>query len=111
MAYFDYAHPDLAPEAWTVSVAVLGGALALLSGLLFVYILASAYWRAPVETPAYRFSEALHPVVAVPKALNSLGVWFALMVALTLVNYGFPIWQLAHLERTSVPAVYVDGRQ
>jgi cytochrome c oxidase subunit 1 len=111
MAYFDYSHPDIAPQAWTVSVAVLGGALVLLSGLLFVYILVSAYRRAPVDAPTYRFSEALHPVVSVPRALNSLGIWFVLMVTLTLINYGFPIWQLAQLERTSVPAVYVGGRQ
>jgi cytochrome c oxidase subunit 1 len=111
MAYFDYSHPDIAPQAWTVSVAVLGGALVLLSGLLFVYILVSGYRRAPVDAPAYRFSEALHPVVTVPRALNGLGIWFVLMVTLTLVNYGFPIWQLAQLERTSVPAVYVGGRQ
>ena len=111
MAYFDYSHPDIAPQAWTVSVAVLGGALVLLSGLLFVYILVSAYRRAPVDAPTYRFSEALHPVVTVPRALNTLSIWFVLMVALTLVNYGFPIWQLAQLERTSVPAVYVGGRQ
>jgi cytochrome c oxidase subunit 1 len=111
MAYFDYSHPDIAPQAWTVSVAVLGGALVLLSGLLFVYILVSAYLRAPVDAPTYRFSEALHPVVTVPRALNTLSIWFVLMVALTLVNYGFPIWQLAQLERTSVPAVYVGGRQ
>jgi cytochrome c oxidase subunit I len=111
MAYFDYTHPDIAPEAWTVLVSVLGGALLVISGLLFLYILSSVYRRAPVEAPAYRFSEALHEVVAVPKALNSLGVWFALMVALTLVNYGFPIWQLAQIRETSVPAIYVGGRQ
>jgi cytochrome c oxidase subunit I len=111
MAYFDYTHPDIAPEAWTVLVSVLGGALLVISGLLFLYILASVYRRAPVEAPAYRFSEALHEVVAVPKALNNLGVWFALMVALTLVNYGFPIWQLAQIKETSVPAIYVGGRQ
>ncbi len=111
MAYFDYSHPAIAPEAWTVSVAALGGALVVLSGLLFIYILVSAYRRAPVEAGAYRFSEALHPVVAVPKALNSLGIWLVLMIVLTLVNYGFPIWQLAQLQRNSVPAVYVGGRQ
>jgi cytochrome c oxidase subunit 1 len=111
MAYFDYASPDLAPEAWTVAVSSLGGALVLVSGLLFVYILVAAYREQAVESPPYRFSEPLHAVVSVPKALNSLGVWFALMVALTLVNYGFPIWQLARLQLTSVPAIYVGGGQ
>jgi cytochrome c oxidase subunit 1 len=38
-------------------------------------------------------------------------VWIALMVALTLVNYGFPIYQLASLRSTSVPAIYVGGGQ
>jgi cytochrome c oxidase subunit I len=111
MAYFDYTHPDIAPEAWTVLISVLGGALLVISGLLFLYILAAVYRRAPVEAPDYRFSDSLHEVVAVPKALNNLGVWFALMVALTLVNYGFPIWQLAQIKETSVPAIYVGGRQ
>jgi cytochrome c oxidase subunit 1 len=111
MAYFDYSSPDLAPEAWTVAVASLGGLLVLLSGLLFVYILATTYRQEPMESPPYRFSESLHEIVALPKALNGLGIWFALMVALTLVNYGFPIWQLARLQSTSVPAIYVGGRQ
>jgi cytochrome c oxidase subunit 1 len=111
MAYFDYSSPDLAPEAWTVAVSSVGGALVLISGLLFVYILAAAFREQPVESPPYRFSEPLHEVVTVPKALNGLGVWFALMVALTLVNYGFPIWQLASLPVTSVPAIYIGDRQ
>lgn len=111
MAYFDYASPALAPEAWTVSVSTLGGLLALISGILFVYILASAFRRPAEEAPAYRFSEALHHAAAVPRALNGLGVWFALMIGLTLVNYAFPIWELAHLPGTAVPAVYVGDRQ
>lgn len=111
MAYFDYADPDIAPEAWTVSVSTLGGALALASGLLFIYILFSAWLKPRQEVPAYRFSRALHEAVSVPRALTGLGVWFALMVALTLVNYGFPIWQLARLTTTSVPAFYVGVGQ
>jgi cytochrome c oxidase subunit 1 len=111
MAYYDYSHPDIAPEAWTVIVSVLGGALLVVSGLLFVYVLGSSYLSAQTDTPRYRFSVALHEGAGVPKALNGFAVWIALMVALTLVNYGFPIWQLAHITVTSVPAVYVDGRQ
>jgi cytochrome c oxidase subunit 1 len=47
----------------------------------------------------------------VPAALNGFALWFVLMVALTVVNYGFPIWQLMQLKTTSVPAVYVGGGQ
>jgi cytochrome c oxidase subunit 1 len=42
-------------------------------------------------------------------ALNSFGLWLTLMVALTVVNYGYPIGQLLVLKQTSVPAVYVGA--
>ena len=32
------------------------------------------------------------------------------MIALTVVNYGFPIAQLAALKETSVPAIPIGGR-
>ena len=41
--------------------------------------------------------------------LAGLGVWFGLMAALTLVNYGYPIAQLMALKETNVPAVYVGA--
>ncbi len=111
MAYFDYSNADIAPQAWTVLVSVVGGALLVLSGLLFVGILLRAFRTAEQPVPAYRFSQPLHQVQQVPRSLGGLGVWFALMLALTLVNYAFPIWQLARIPGTSVPAVYVGGRQ
>ena len=113
MAYYDYSSPDVAPEAWTVSASALGGLLVVISGWLFVYILFTSL-RRPVmaQAPeAYRFSEPLHAVSAVPRALNQLGIWAALMAALTLVNYGFPIWQLAQLKTSESPAIYVGGQQ
>jgi cytochrome c oxidase subunit 1 len=41
--------------------------------------------------------------------LNSHGLWIALMIGLTVINYGFPIVQLASLPQTSVPAVPIGG--
>jgi cytochrome c oxidase subunit I len=111
MAYFDYSSAALAPDAWTVVASVAGGALLVVSGALFIYVLAAAHFGARIRDDDYRFSVALHEHETVPAALNGFAVWFALMVALTLVNYGFPIWQLAQLRTTSVPAVYVGGRQ
>jgi cytochrome c oxidase subunit 1 len=43
-----------------------------------------------------------------PRALNSLGVWFGLMVALTVVNYGYPIAQSFFLKNNTVPAQSVQ---
>jgi cytochrome c oxidase subunit 1 len=111
MAYFDYADAALAPDAWTVTLSVAGGALLVASGVLFVYILAAAHFGSRIREEAYRFSVALHEHAAVPAALNGFALWFVLMIALTVVNYGFPIWQLMQLKTTSVPAVYVGGGQ
>ena len=108
MAYFDYSNPALAPEAWTVTAAVLGGALMVCSGALFVVILLRAARAARVELKPYRFSAAVHPVVAVPSVLNGFWIWITLMIALTLANYGIPIAQLLN-AKTNVPAVlYFD---
>ncbi|MBS0431079.1 MAG: cbb3-type cytochrome c oxidase subunit I, partial [Proteobacteria bacterium] len=109
MAYFDYRNPQIAPEAWTVIIAVFGGALLVLSGLLFIWLLAFGHKSARNGVAEYRFSVALHESATVPRALNGFAVWLGLMMALTLVNYGFPIWQLMQIQRTSVPAVYEGG--
>ena len=38
-------------------------------------------------------------------AASFFALWLALMIGLTVVNYGYPIVQLMALEQTSVPAV------
>ena len=49
--------------------------------------------------------------VAVPAALNGFGLWIALMVGLTITNYGYPILQLAFRPGGAVPAVYVGAQR
>ena len=44
-----------------------------------------------------------------PPALTGFALWVGLMIALTVVNYGFPIAQLAVLPESSVPVVPVGG--
>jgi cytochrome c oxidase subunit 1 len=107
MAYFDYSNPAIAPQAWTVTAAVMGGALLIISGALFVFVLAAAQRGPRVAPSQYRFSEPVHAVVSVPTALNGFAVWVALMIALTIANYGFPIVQLM-TSKTSVPAVFYN---
>src|SRR4051812_43008131 len=53
MAYFDYSHPDLQPQAWTVTVSTFGGLLLLASGVLLVYILATARRQTGEEVPRF----------------------------------------------------------
>ena len=110
MAYYDYTHPDLHPQAWTVSASTVGGLLMVISALIFIYILATARRRAATPEP-FTFSIAVHAPARVPAALNGYALWVALMIGLTLVNYGFPIFQLATLPETSVPAVRIGGAQ
>jgi len=110
MAYYDYSHPALQPQAWTVIASTLGGLVMVLSALLFVIVLVMGH-RRPAGTQApYTFSETLHPEARPPAALNGLGLWVAMMIALTLVNYGYPIVQLAVLDNASVPVVPIGSR-
>jgi cytochrome c oxidase subunit 1 len=109
MAYYDYSHPALHPQAWTVTVSTIGGLMLVISALLFVFILARA--RKATTTPAaYTFSMPVHVGGRAPVALNDLGLWVAMMVALTVVNYGYPIAQLASLKEASVPVIPIGGR-
>ena len=48
-------------------------------------------------------------VQPVPAALNGFALWVGLMIALTVVNYGVPIAQLAGLPDASVPVVPVGA--
>ncbi|WP_129775616.1 cbb3-type cytochrome c oxidase subunit I [Peristeroidobacter soli] len=109
MAYYDYSHPELQAQAWTVTASTLGGLLLVISAVLFVYILARA--RRTHEAPVpYTFSEPIHMPARTPVALNTFAVWVTMMIALTLVNYGWPIVQLASLEQASVPVIPIGGR-
>ena len=109
MATFDYTDPTLHAMAWPVVLSTLGGVVLLASALLFVGLLAGAR-KTGTEPAPFTFSVAVHMPARVPAALNGFGIWVALMVALTVVNYGFPIVQLVLLEGTSVPAIPVGAR-
>ena len=50
---------------------------------------------------------ATRETVRAPALLNTFGLWVGMMIALTVINYGFPIAQLAVLKETSVPAIRV----
>jgi cytochrome c oxidase subunit 1 len=110
MAYFDFTDPAIAPQALSVSLSAIGGFILLASGLLFLVILARGMRTPAAEAGAYRFSLAVHQPSTVPVALNSHGLWVALMIGLTITNYAYPILSLAARSDTSVPAVYVGAQ-
>lgn len=108
MAYFDFSHPALQSQAWTVVASTFGGLLLVASAMLFVWTLARARAGSAVPAP-FTFSVAAHMPARVPPVLNGFALWVSMMVALTVVNYGFPIVQLALLPGTSVPAIGVGA--
>ncbi|MBO9126975.1 MULTISPECIES: b(o/a)3-type cytochrome-c oxidase subunit 1 [unclassified Rhizobium] len=110
MAYFDFTEPALANEAITVVLSAIGGFILVVSGILFITVLVRSQLRSSEPSDEYRFALAVHPPTRVPALLNSYGLWVALMIGLTVTNYGYPILQLAVRSDTSVPAVYVGEK-
>jgi cytochrome c oxidase subunit I len=110
MAFYDYTDPALAAEAASVVMSVLGGAILVVSGALFLLVLARGQAAPRVEPGTYRFSVARHPPRTLPAALNGFGLWLGLMIGLTVLNYGFPIAYLMTTGGRAVPAVYVGWR-
>ena len=109
MAYYDFTHPDLAPQAWTVTASTLGGLLLVISAVLLVFILATAR-KARGEPAPFTFSAPVHLGGHTPAVLNGFALWVAMMIGLTIVNYGFPIAQLAALKDASVPVIPIGSR-
>ena len=110
MAYYDYTHPEIQPQAWTVTASAIGGFVLLASGILLVYILATAHRRKTTAVEPYAFSRTTHAAAHTPALLNRFSLWVAMMIGLTLINYGYPIFQLAVLEEASVPIIPIGSR-
>jgi cytochrome c oxidase subunit 1 len=90
-------------------MSAIGGLVLVISAALFLYILASARRQAG-EVAAVPFSTAVHPNAKTPALLNGLGLWVTMMVALTVVNYGYPIVQLAMTPQAYVPVIPIGAR-
>ena len=112
MAYYDYTHPDIQSQAWTVIASTIGGLLLVISAVILVYVLAMAHRRRAQasDIAPFTFSRTAHPSNHAPALLNGFGLWVAMMIGLTLVNYGFPVAQLAMLKEASVPVIPIGSR-
>ncbi len=109
MAFYDYSDPTLAAWAFPVVMSVIGGAILVVSGVLFIAVLIDGQRTPRADPGVYRFSVAVHEPRSVPAALNGFGLWLGLMVGLTVLNYGFPILNLLSVSGTAVPAVMVGA--
>jgi len=110
MAYYDYSHPDIHPQAWTVVASTFGGLLLVVSAFILVYILAAAHRLPKIAPRPFTFSVEAHPGGRTPALLNGHALWVAMMIGLTVVNYGFPIAQLAVLKEARVPVIPIGSR-
>ena len=64
------------------------------------------FWLVP-DGALYGGALAAQEAQRMPAVLNGFGLWLSLMIALTIVNYGFPIVHLLAVPGTAVPAVRV----
>ena len=103
MAYYDYSNQALAAEGPLVSASAIGGFILLLSAALLIVILLRSQ-RGEGGDGRIDVRARARSGVAGAAPLSSLGVWFGLMVALTIVNYGYPIAQGFFLQHNTVPA-------
>jgi cytochrome c oxidase subunit 1 len=81
---------------WTpyLSTMALGGILATVAALLFVYVLAASHGRRqPAEEPEMHWAEPVRPVLSVPKSLNGFTLWNWVLAVYMLVSFGYPLLQ------------------
>jgi cytochrome c oxidase subunit I len=111
MAFYDYSNPEIAAQAFSVILSVIGGFILVVSAILFFIVLIRGHGGERIVPEEFRFSMAVHEPRTIPVALNGFALWLALMIGLTLVNYGFPIAQLMTRSETSVPAVPIGAQR
>jgi cytochrome c oxidase subunit 1 len=74
-------------------VMIAGGAMLVVSAVLFVGNLLASHRSRPEEPEPMRYAETLEPVVRVPALLNGFTVWNWLLVALMAISWAYPIGQ------------------
>jgi cytochrome c oxidase subunit 1 len=103
-AIFDYSDPSVAKTAQLVNMSVVGGLILLASVILFFVVLIRTNLAQPAESmPPVRYSLAINPPRAVAPLLNGLGFWNAILLALLLISYGYPLGQFYFMHDTSSP--------
>jgi len=105
MATFDYTDPFVAKMGFLVTLSVIGGLVMLSSVLLLLYVLVRSSVGASAHVPPLKYALAVNPPAQVPALLNGFGLWNAILLALIVLSYGYPIGQFFFL-RTHAPPGY-----
>jgi cytochrome c oxidase subunit 1 len=86
-----------------VIISVIGGLILLTSAALLIVILVRSQLGTSALAEPLRYALAVNPPSRVPAALNSFGMWNAIVLVFLLVSYGYPVAQFFFLK-SSVPA-------
>ncbi len=92
------AHTPYDPQLvarWRPSgeIMLVGGALMVLSTLLFLYNLLRSHSSAIEGDGGMAYAETIEPVVRVPALLNGFALWNVLLVVLMALAWAYPIGQ------------------
>jgi cytochrome c oxidase subunit 1 len=108
VAIFDYGDPFVARMGPLVILSVIGGAILLSSAILLIVVLVrSQYGEGQLAAPL-SYALAVNPPKYVPASLNVFALWNAIVLALMVLAYGYPIGQFFILK-SSVPAYEMIG--
>jgi len=110
VAIFDYSIPMVARTGWLVVISTIGGFILLFSAILLIAILARSHFGERSLIAPLRYALAVNPPQQVPEALNSFGMWNAIVLVLMVAAYGYPVGQFFLLKSHSVPAVAVTSQ-
>jgi cytochrome c oxidase subunit 1 len=80
-------------------VMIAGGALLVVSAVLFVVNLVATHASRPIdEERALAFARTPEPLVSVPVLLNGFALWNGLVAVLMLLSWAYPIGQFFFLD-------------
>jgi cytochrome c oxidase subunit I len=107
---FDYSIPMVARTGPLVVISTIGGFILLLSAILLIIVLVRSHFGERTLITPLRYALAVNPPQLVPVALNSFGIWNAIVLVLMVAAYGYPIGQFFFLKSHSVLAVEVTSQ-
>ena len=110
VATFDYSDPLIARMGPLVVISVIGGLILLTSAVLLIFILIRSQLGERAVGEPLRYALAVNPPVRVPPSLNGFALWNAIVLALMVIAYGYPIGQFFFLKHHTVPAIEITGQ-